>query len=127
MTKHTKTITFEIDGKKVKYIPKYDKEGNEIWAKFKPLETQGLDKGLHFVHKKPEENHFDIYLNGNEINKDRTRQIRSAGVAIVFGNEKRFVTLPPIEVTDEDFNKERSPIEKAESYVKRVRILDSEK
>ncbi len=123
------TATFLLDGKKVKQIEKVNKKGEEIWTKFKPLEGVGFSRGMHFISGKPQENHFDIYLNGQDTDiKDKRNEMRSAGICIHLGKkETKYITLPPVEVSEEDARRKGTDIERIRDYFRRVKILDPNK
>jgi len=123
-----KITTFSIDNKKVKSIKKIDKDGKEIWTKFKPIESKGIDSGMHFISGKPNQNHRDIYSDGKDMGlKDRKTKIRPAGICLHLGKDgAEYITLPPVEVSKEELEKDKNKgmKERAEEYIRRVKILN---
>lgn len=125
MSKKTKVRDMLIDGKPFKQINIDNKKGKSV--KFKPL-GEGIRIGMHVVEGKIEENHFDIYKNGEDIGKNRNYKSGIAGVAIHnFGKENsEFSILPQLLTTDAKWDN-LSDIEKVYEYARRVKFVKKNK
>ena len=126
------TATLSINGKKVKQIVRLDKEGNQKWTKFSPIEQEGLGHGFHFFPKnKIEHNHIEVYLDGTESKKDKEyrQDIRPAGIVMVTTStgEKKFVNLPPLIVSEEELKKPMTDKEIIENFLKKVRVINPDR
>ena len=121
--KNKPTLTLEIDGKKYKSIKKI-KDGDKIWTKFQPTEKEGVGLGIHIIHSKPEENHIDIYEYGKEVGKNRDFDVKPAGVVLL--SNGKIETLPQL-IFKEGELEGKTPLQIAEEYIKRIKIIDQDK
>ena len=122
MSKKTKrTASFKIDGRISHQITKKDKTGKKEWTKYQAQKDGQIQITPH-IYKDSTKSHMDVYRNGDKIKVIPDPKLRSPG-SILNVNTLESTELPPILITKDELNTS-DEIERARSYVKRMKLID---
>ena len=87
-----------VDGEPNKIILTKNKKDEQTSMRVPLVKDNKLRKGSHFIHEKPEEHHYDGYINRKKIKSKKDRVLANKGPAIVILDLKQKETF----LTDRD-------------------------